>query len=360
MIKYLGSKRRLVPVIGALAEASAAVTSLDLFTGTTRVAQEFCRRGLYTTAVDTATYSEVLANCYVELDVDEVDPAEVEEALAHLASLPPKRGYFTQTFCEQSRYLHPENGMRVDAIRDGIEEHYAADPLKSVYLTSLLLAADAVDSTVGLQMAYLKKWAPRALRPLELKVPTLTPGTGRALREDALTAVQHLPHVDFAYLDPPYNQHRYFTNYHVWETLMRWDAPEHYGIACKRIDARDAKTKSAFNSRRTMPDALARTTSAVRADVLVLSFSNEGFVPVDDLVSMCNARGGHTKVLGFDTRRHIGAQIGIHDLDGKKVGKVSHLRNVEYLLVNGPEEKVDHMVATVGQQHDKAKQIQVS
>ena len=44
---------------------------------------------------------------------------------------------------------------------------------------------------------------------------------------------------DLAYLDPPYNQHRYFTNYHVWETLVAWDAPEHYGVACKRIDARD-------------------------------------------------------------------------------------------------------------------------
>ena len=49
--------------------------------------------------------------------------------------------------------------------------------------------------------------------------------------------VDELGPVDLMYLDPPYNQHRYFTNYHVWETLVRWDAPEHYGIACKRVDA---------------------------------------------------------------------------------------------------------------------------
>ena len=54
--------------------------------------------------------------------------------------------------------------------------------------------------------------------------------------------------VDLMYLDPPYNQHRYFTNYHIWETLVRWDAPEHYGIACKRIDSRDDATKSVFNA----------------------------------------------------------------------------------------------------------------
>ena len=66
-----------------------------------------------------------------------------------------------------------------------------------------------------------------------------------------------LGHFDLAYLDPPYNQHRYFTNYHVWETLVAWDAPEAYGVARKRVDARDPSTHSAFNSKRTMPAALA-------------------------------------------------------------------------------------------------------
>jgi len=51
-----------------------------------------------------------------------------------------------------------------------------------------------------------------------------------------------LPEADLAYLDPPYNQHRYFTNYHVWETLVAWDAPAHYGVACKRVDARQPTT----------------------------------------------------------------------------------------------------------------------
>ncbi len=73
LIKYLGSKRRLVPVLGRLFEASGARTALDLFTGTTRVAQEFCRRGVIVTAVDTASYSEILAQCYVVTDAATVD-----------------------------------------------------------------------------------------------------------------------------------------------------------------------------------------------------------------------------------------------------------------------------------------------
>lgn len=344
MIKYLGSKRVFVPTLGALMEASGATTALDLFTGTTRVAQEFCRRGAFTVAVDIATYSEVLAQCYVELDADTVNRQEIEDALAHLSSLPPVRGYFTEVFCEKSRYLHPENGMKVDAIRQGIEEYYADDPLKSVYLTSLLQAADAVDSTVGIQMAYLKSWASRALRPLTLKVPLLTPGSGRAMRGDALEVARSLPPVDFAYLDPPYNQHRYFTNYHVWETLVRWDFPDHYGVACKRLDAREKETKSAFNSRRTMPAALRDTIAAVNAEVVVLSFSDEGFVPLPDLVDMCRERQEHVEVLGFPSKRYVGAQIGIHNPQGKQVGTVSHLHNTEYLVLSGDRTRIREMV----------------
>src|SRR5439155_12733265 len=111
-------------------------------------------------------------------------------------------------------YFHPRNGRRIDAVRQGIDDHYGDHRLRAVLLTSLLEAADAVDSTVGVQMAYLKQWAPRALGELRLRVPVLTPGTGRALRADAAELPGSLPHVDLAYLDPPYNQHRYFTNYH--------------------------------------------------------------------------------------------------------------------------------------------------
>lgn len=338
MIKYLGSKRRLVGELGRLFSAAGASTALDLFTGTTRVAQEFCRLGGYTTCVDTAAYSEVLAQCYVVTDAADVDEAELAEALQRLQALPVRRGYVTEVFCEQARYFHPDNGSRIDAIRDGIDDLFGDHPLRPVLLTALLEAADRVDSTVGLQMAYLKEWAPRALRPLRLKAPVLTTGTGRALRGDAAALVPDLEPVDLAYLDPPYNQHRYFTNYHVWETLVRWDAPEHYGVACKRVDARDDEaTRSPFNSKKTMPAALADLIAEVRAETVVVSFSNEGFVPLPDLIGMCEARGHPVEVLAFDTRRYIGQRLGVFAPDGRRVGVPGPERNIEYVLVSSPE-----------------------
>ena len=82
---------------------------------------------------------------------------------------------------------------------------------------------------------------------------------------------------DLAYLDPPYNQHRYFTNYHIWETLVAWDAPEHYGVACKRVDARDATTKSVFNDRRAHARrARARRSRGVDARLVVRVVQRRG------------------------------------------------------------------------------------
>ncbi|MEC9057083.1 MAG: DNA adenine methylase, partial [Actinomycetota bacterium] len=228
MIKYLGSKRRLVPVLGEMFTASGARTALDLFTGTTRVAQEFKRRSGLVTAVDSARYSEAFARCYVEIDAGLVDAGEVAGALEYLSHLPGEPGYVTEVFCEQSRFFQPFNGARIDAIRNALDADFTGSPLFPILLTSLLEAADRVDSTTGQQMAYLKSWAPRSFNPLELRPPALLAGAGAAVRGDAVDLVGTLGPFDLAYLDPPYNQHRYVANYHVWETLVAWDAPKHY------------------------------------------------------------------------------------------------------------------------------------
>lgn len=343
MIKYLGSKRRLVPVLTRLCETAGARTALDLFTGTTRVAQAFKGAGTHVTAVDTARYSDVFARTYVATDADAVDVDDVAAVIDDLNARPGVPGYFTETFCERARFFQPSNGARVDAIRDAIEREHAGTPYHPILLTSLIEAADRVDSTTGVQMAYVKQWAARSFLPLTLRVPELLRGDGIALRGDALDVAPVLAPCDLAYLDPPYNQHRYYTNYHVWETLVAWDAPEHYGVACKRVDARDDTTKSVFNRRRLMPDALRRVIAAVQARVVVVSYNDESWVSAAELRDMCSVHG-HVEVLAFDSRRYVGAQIGIHNPQGERVGTVSHVRNLEYLVIAGERDEVRRLV----------------
>ena len=342
MIKYLGSKRLLTSVLGDIATAVDARTAVDLFTGTTRVAQEFKRRGITVTTVDSATYAHVLAQCYIATDAMGVDKDELSETLAELSELPGRAGYFTETFCVASRYFQPKNGARVDAIRDAIEARYLGNALYPVLLTSLMLAADRVDSTTGLQMAYLKQWAARAHNDLELRIPELLAGRGHSMHGDAMSLVDELGHVDLVYLDPPYNQHRYFTNYHVWETLVRWDSPAHYGIACKRIDARDGETHSPFNSKPAMPAALRSVIARANADVVVVSYNDESWVTTAQITQwLYDAGHAAVALLAFDSKRYVGAQIGIHNPAGDRVGQISHLRNTEYIFVAGAADRVE-------------------
>jgi adenine-specific DNA-methyltransferase len=337
VIKYIGSKRTLVPRIVALAETirarTGAATACDLFTGTTRVAQGLKRAGFFVTANDAASYSEILAIAYIETDERRAGCDALGKKLALLDALPGRDGYFTQTFCVDSRYFRPGNGRRIDAIRREIDRIADDRVERAILLTSLLEAADRVDSTTGLQMAYLKEWAPRAHNVLELRMPVLLPGAGKACREDANAFAGAMDRVDIAYLDPPYNQHSYFSNYHIWETLVRGDTPETYGVACKRVDCR--RTKSDYNSKGRAWAAFESLVRAVPARHLIVSFNDEGFFGYGEIMALLASARGDVAAVPVDFKRYVGAQIGIHNLRGEKVGSVSHLRNREFLFVAG-------------------------
>jgi len=315
-------------IAAAFADLSNTASILDLFSGTSRVSQALKLTGKHVTANDHNAYAHTIARCYIEADGDAwTDRAA--EALRRLQKTPPQPGWFTRTYCEESRFFHPENGARIEAIRNQIDALNAPEPLRSILLVSLMEAADRVDSTTGVQMAYLKQWAARAHKPLELRVPALLPGSGVAWNKEADdAAAQFRGHA--AYLDPPYNQHSYRSNYHIWETLVRWDEPEVYGVARKRIDCRS--DKSDFNSKRRIADAMQRVLDRLDADRVVVSFNNEGHLHRDQIEAML-AQRGEVHTIELDYKRYVGATIGIHDKTGKKVGSVSHTRNKELLFV---------------------------
>jgi len=388
VIKYLGSKRTLIPtILEAVGSIARTGTVLDLFSGTSRVGHALKRANYRVLANDHNAYAHTLATCYVEADAEEVldDMTGLVQDLNKLAvgvnasperseastdwlspggrtdvargaaqqapgfglmSLPPGgrtnasllTDHFTKTYCLDSRFFHPKNGPKIHAIRERIASLHLPRELEAVALVSLMEAADRVDSTTGVQMAYLKQWAPRAHNDLALRIPDILPqatsGKGSAFCMDALEAMRELsPEADIVYLDPPYNQHSYLGNYHIWETLIRWDAPEVYGVACKRTDCRERK--SVFNSKRLIKDSLAEVIDACRAPAMVVSFSDEGYLDRAELEAMLSPRG-RVRVIERDYKRYVGAQIGIYNPSGEKVGKVGHLRNTEMLFVVTP------------------------
>jgi adenine-specific DNA-methyltransferase len=341
LVKYIGSKRKLVDKIVRAAQGLPNVrTVCDLFAGTTRVGQGLKREGFEVWSNDLATYSEVFGRAFIETDGDTVDKERMTMLLQRLNALPSRHGYFTQTYCIDSHYFKENNGERIDAIRPEIDDLEVSASERAILLSALLLAADRVDSTTGLQMAFLKKWSARSSQPLLLALPELLPGTGRVTRRDANELARELTNIDLVYIDPPYNQHSYFGNYHLWETLVRNDEPEVYGIAKKRSDVRE--TKSRYNSRVHCREAfseLIRDLSQVKNRWLLVSFNSEGHLKPEEITEILGGFGEVASVW-VDYKRYVGAQIGVYNPAGEKVGTPTHFRNHEWLFLAGPDREM--------------------
>ena len=157
MIKYLGSKRTLLDTIEQVMSIIPETRSvIDLFSGTSRVGHHLKGAGYQVFSNDLNTYAYALATCYVQADRINHE-SEIAALLKEMASIEPSSGYFTKNFCEDARFFQPHNGAKVDAMRDWIEEQNLDWERKAILLVALMEAADRVDSTCGIQMAYLKK-----------------------------------------------------------------------------------------------------------------------------------------------------------------------------------------------------------
>ena len=328
LIKYIGSKRLLVPRLVRVLMEGAPRTALDLFSGTSRVGHALKREGVRVHANDHNAYAHALAGCYVAADGRRWRD-RAARLIEELDTLPGRAGWFTETYAVRSRYLKRANAARAEAIRARIAKLSLEPPLEAIALTSLIEACDRVDSTVGLQMAYLKRWAQRASQPLRLRLPEILDGQGSASCLDARVAAGRYP-VDVAYLDPPYNQHSYLGNYHVWETLTRGDRPEVYGVACKRTDVRERG--SLFNRRATMETAFADVLARVRAKRIVVSFNDEGYLALPRLRELLAERG-RVREVSVEHPRYIGHKLGVYNPKGVKVGTPGPARNREHLFV---------------------------
>ena len=169
-IKYAGSKLRLLPHILQLAQKVQAHSVFDGFAGTTRVSQAFARMGYRVIANDIAMWSKVFGLCYLK---NKKDTAYYQPMIDHLNALPGKDGWFTEQYgglANGGTSAQPDglkkpwqihNTRKLDAIRDEIDAMNLDEIEKSVLLTSLILALDQVDNTLGHFASYLSDWSPR-------------------------------------------------------------------------------------------------------------------------------------------------------------------------------------------------------
>lgn len=344
-VKYIGSKASLIPSILKVVEewipATERRSMVDVFTGTTRVAQAFKAKGWSVTTSDLSWASSCYSNTWIG---NPGSNAHLQAKIDLLNALPGVDGWITKNYCDVKgqdnatvRVWQPKNGRRADAIRnqidlwskDGTLQPWETDTL----ITSLILALDKVDNTVGVQQAYLKTWCSRSSLDLKLELPPGVPGPqGTHLQGDALTV--SYPKADLAYLDPPYSSHSYATYYHIWDSLAKWDQPQVGLKTNRRVDriskhgSYDSAMDSQWNSKKAALAAFEKLIDRLPTKWVLVSYSNESLVEIEKLEALF-AKYPFVTATTIDYERNIMSQIGNASLSSKD----STPGPVEYLFL---------------------------
>jgi adenine-specific DNA-methyltransferase len=330
-IKYAGSKLKLIPYILQLAKRTDAKTVLDGFSGTTRVSQAFAKRGYRVLCNDIAVWSETFAICYL---LNKKTVKEYQELIDHLNAVPPKDGWFTNNYGGQpnggsavqldglKKPWQIHNTRKLDGIREEIKKLSLPKVDEAVALTSLILALDQVDSTLGHFVSYLKDWSPRSYNELTLKIPRLVPTNQehRVYRNDIFKLIPNIS-VDLAYFDPPYGSNnekmppsrvRYASYYHLWTSVCLFDKPELFGKAKRREDSSDKISASVFEEFRknekgrfVAVQAIEDIIKATQAQWIILSYSSGGRATADELNNVLCANGDIIDVIEVDYKKNV-------------------------------------------------------
>lgn len=328
-MNYIGSKLSLLKFLEESIDKVVdknCDTFCDLFAGTGIVGSYFKKKGYKIIANDIQYYSYVLNRHYIgnheELafsklakKLPKLKEVEIEDrknyVCGYLSELKGKKGFIYKNYClggtkdkEESRqYFSDENGMRCDAIRQKIEdwknEKLISDDEYYFLITTLVESIDKYANTASVYGAFLKQLKKTAQNNLVLKPAELIINDQEHEVFNAdINEIAEKVNGDILYLDPPYNHRQYATNYHLLETIAKYDNPKIHGKTGLR-EYQDQK--SLYCSRSQVKKSFKDLILKARAKYIFLSYNNEGLMTLDDIKEIMSLRGkyGHfTKEYG--------------------------------------------------------------
>lgn len=321
LLTYIGNKRALLDFIGqgvaAVKERLGAdqLRTFDAFAGSGVVARFLKLHSRSLHANDLERYAEVVARCFLS-DPATVDLDAVREAVDWIndeAERNPKPGFIQELYApnddthirEGERVFYTTRNARfIDTARQLIDT--LPDDLQPYVLAPLLYEASVHANTSGVFKGFYKNSRtgkgqfggngrsalPRILGDIRLAPPVLHPAPCevRVTRQDANAVVKDdaTGPFDLAYLDPPYNQHPYGSNYFMLNLIADYERPE----AISRVSGipRDWN-RSRYNKRQEIADALHDLVAHLDARFVLVSYNSEGFLSEHDLRALLETFG---------------------------------------------------------------------
>jgi adenine-specific DNA-methyltransferase len=342
LIPYIGNKRKLLGLIHRAIERTSMKrgTFVDFFAGSGVVSRMAKLLGYRVVSNDWEPYARAINQCYIACNRPPAFASlgGYQRAIDRLNALPPAVGWVTEHLCprDDERYdvkrdrmfYMRRNGMRIDAIRQQIADWKDAgqifDAEEACLLAPLVYQACYRSNTSGVFKGFHNGWGGqtatalyRIATDLVLEPPVFCDNRQGSMVccEDAQSLAERLSpqEVDIAYLDPPYNQHPYGSNYHVLNSVVLWDKPPlsqqitRGTKAAIRLDWRTAR-RSAYNYRDEAATAYRRLLSAVRARYILTSYSTDGMIPLEELLQSNVDRGHVSAVMQGYKRYRVSSQ----------------------------------------------------
>ena len=329
-MRYIGNKENIIEKIYNILKSHDAVGSsfFDFFSGTTNVARFYKQLGYKVFSSDVMYMSFCLQKAYIEnnsvptfdklLHTFKTTPTTslfvtpLDIVIEYLNNIEPQKGFIYYNYTpegtadlQQPRmYFSNENGKIIDAIRQQIEQ-WNNDKLLSeseyyILLTCLIETISFYANVAGIYAAFQKKWDPRAIKKLQLRTIRFYDNKqiNPVYNVDSMTLLPQID-VDILYLDPPYNERQYLPNYHLVETIAKYDNPFIKGVTGMR---EYENKKSTFCNVKTALRDLEKIVRIAKYKHLVLSYNSEGIMKQDDIINIFS-KYGNVKLEQFEYAR---------------------------------------------------------
>lgn len=329
-MRYIGNKENIIEKIYNILKLNNVVGSsfFDFFSGTTNVARFFKELGYKVFSSDVMYMSFCLQKAYIENNTvptfEKLLPSfqsnvstylfemPLDIIVGHLNNIEPQKGFIYNNYTPKGTdylpqprmYFSNENGAKIDAIRQQIEK-WNDNKLLTEYeyfilLTCLIETVSFYSNVAGVYAAFHKKWDPRAIKRLELRTIRIYDNKQENIvyNVDSMSLLSQID-VDILYLDPPYNERQYLPNYHLIETIAKYDNPEIRGVTGMR---EYENKKSSFCNAKTAIRDLEIVAKTANYRHLVLSYNSEGIMKQEDIISVLS-KYGSVKLEQFEYAR---------------------------------------------------------
>lgn len=333
ILTYIGNKRALLNYIGIEIEdiqkklQKEKLITLDLFSGSGIVARYLKQFSECVYANDLERYSYIINSCYLsnqsEFDIKKYN--KYLEIIKNKIETTPIKGIISQNYSpyddknikkgERTFYTN-KNAIFIDSMRYYIEE-IVPKKYQKYFLARLIIEASIHVNTAGIFKGFYKDKETgigkfggsdanalnRILGEIDMSAPFLSNFETKyhVYQKDANKLIKRLKDIDVAYIDPPYNQHPYGSNYFMLNIILNNEIPKN----TSKISGIPANwNHSVYNKRSTALNSLEDIVKNIKSRHLIISYNNEGFISQEEMELMLNKYGTlKTVVIEYNTFR---------------------------------------------------------